>query len=147
MGHGGDRTNHAEGRVFDDCQAVVAAKNLAAHELDAWRPLAERFEFFDLVLETTDFGLFHFHRAQFDRLLDRNAANVVDDPLALFDRPFAERLEGVGGRGHRFVDAVEDAKTTGIAAAIHGRAGGGSHAREHLLDDAANQFFGGLHRF
>ena len=85
-----DRADDAERGVLDDGQAVVAAEDFAPHELDAGRPLAERLELFDLVLQPADLRLFHLHRAQLDALVDRDAADVVDDPLAVFDRPLAE---------------------------------------------------------
>ena len=80
-----DRADHAERGVLDDRQAVIAAEHFAAQELDARRPLAERLELFDLVLQPADLGLFHLHRAQLDALVDGDAADVVDDPLAVFD--------------------------------------------------------------
>ena len=99
-----DRADDAERGVLDDGQAVIAAEHFAPHELDAGRALAERLELFDLVLQPADLGFFHLHRAQLDALVDRDAADVVDDPLAVFDRPLAELLEGLGRGGHGFVD-------------------------------------------
>ena len=60
-------------------------------------------------------------------------------------RPLAELLEGLGGGGHGLVDAGEHAEAAGIAAAVDRRGGTRAHPRQHLLDNAANQFFGGLH--
>lgn len=142
-----DDADDAERRMFDDREPMVAAKNFAPHELDTGRTLAERFELFDLVRQAADLGFFHFHRAQLNRLLDRNAANVIDDAFALFERPLAELLEGLGGGGHGFVDASEDAKSTRIPATIdrRRRSRGRAHLSQDLLDNRANEFFSGLH--
>ena len=100
MGHRRDGADDAEGGVLDHRQAVVAAEHLAAEELHAQRPLAQRLELFDLVRQPADLGLFHLHRAQLDALVDGDAADVVDDPAAVVQRHGREAVEGLGGRGH-----------------------------------------------
>ena len=81
-----NRADDAEGSMFDDGQTVVAAEHFAPHELDTRRFLAQRPKLLDLVVEPADASLFHLHRSQFDRLVDGNAANVIDDPFSIFLR-------------------------------------------------------------
>ena len=116
VGHGRDGADHAEGGVLDHRQAVVAAEDLAAEELDAQRPLAQRLELLDLVLQPADLGLFHLHRAQLDALLDGDAADVADDAAAVGQRHGREPLEGLAGGGHRRVDVGEQAEAALLAA-------------------------------
>ena len=73
VGHRGHHADHAEGGVLDHGQAVVAAEDLAPHELDARAAQAERLELLDFVRQAADLGLFHFHRAQLGALLDQQA--------------------------------------------------------------------------
>ena len=54
-------------------------------------------------------------------------------------------LEGFGGRRDRFVDAGEDAEAAGEAATAAGRRGAAAQLGQHLLDDATNELFSGLH--
>ena len=113
VSHRGDGADHAERGVLDHSQAMIAAEHFAFQELDSGGPLAKRLEFFDFVLEPADPGLFHFHRAEFDRLLDRNPADVVDDSLAVGQAPLAQLLEGSRGGRDRFIDASEHAIPAG----------------------------------
>src|SRR5262249_10948908 len=144
-----DRADDAERRVFDHGQAMVAAEDLAAHELDAGRLFAERLELFDLMHQAADTRLFHFHRAELDRLLDRDTANVADDPLAIFDGAVRKLVKGFGGRGDRLVHAREDAEAAVKAATVRrrwhatiGRQLRRTDAGEYFLNNAANNGFG-----
>ena len=114
-----DRADHAERGVFDHGQAVVAAEHLAAQELDARRPLAERLELLDLVLEPADLGLFHLHRAQLDTLVDGDPANVADDAFAVFESALGELLERFPRGGDRFVRVVKNPVAAREARAGH----------------------------
>ena len=96
-----DRADDAEGGVLDHRQAVIAAEDFAAEELHAQRPLAQRLELLDLVLQAADLRLFHLHRAQLDALLDRDAADVPDDAAAIVDRHAAESVRTPRGRRPR----------------------------------------------
>ena len=148
MRDGRDRADDAERGVLDHRQPMVAAKDLAAEKLDARRLFAQRLELFDFVNEATDLGLVHFHRAELDALLDRDAAYVVDDSLAVFDGPLGELLEGFAGRGHGFVHVLEDAIAAAVAASDSSDGSavrGPFHLGQHLLDNAADDFFSGLH--
>ena len=114
---GRDRADHAERGVLDDGQAVVAAEHLAPQELDAGRAFAERLQLLDLVLQPADLGLFHLHRAELDALVDRDAADVVDDPLAVFDASARESCSKASrGGGDGLVDVGEDAEAARVAA-------------------------------
>ena len=135
---GRDRGDDAEGGVLDDRQAVVAAEDLAAEELHARRPLAERLELLDLVQQAADLGLFHLHRAQLDALLDGDAADVADDAAAVVDGHAGEPLEGLAGGGHGAVDVAELPETA-LITAVGRRRGRAAHPRQDLLDHAANQ--------
>ena len=73
------------------------------------RALAQGLELFDLVLQPADLGLFHLHRAQLDALVDRDAADVVDDAAAIVERHGGEALEGLAGGRHGGVDRGEQA--------------------------------------
>ena len=115
--HRRDRADHAEGGVLDDRQAVVAAEDLAAQELHARRTLAERLELLDLVRQPADLRLFHLHRAQFDALVDGDAADVGDDAAAVFQRAAGEPLEGLARGRHGLVDVGEQAEAALVAAA------------------------------
>src|SRR5262245_37136666 len=95
-----DAADHPEGCMFDNGQTMVSAKRLALQKFDARRPLAKRFELLDLVLQPSDLGLFHFHRAQFDALVDGNPANVIDNSLASFQSMLAKLLKRLVRRCH-----------------------------------------------
>ena len=89
------------------------------------------------MLQPPDFGFLHFHRAQFNALVDRNAADVVDNSLARFQAMLAELIErGIGG-GHGIVDAVEHAVPADETAATRWRRRRFDF-REHLFDDGTN---------
>jgi hypothetical protein len=96
------------------------------------------------VLKPADLGLFHLHRAQLDALVDRDAADVIDDPLAVLDGSLAKLLEGDGSRRNRFVHVVKNAVASGGAATVR-RMRRGAKLFEHLLDDGLDDLFGGLH--
>ena len=117
VGHGRDGADHAERGVLDDGQAVIAAEDLAAQELDARRTLAQRLELLDLVRQPADLRLLHFHRAQLDALVDGDAADVGDDARAVFERAAGKPLERLARRGHRLVDVGEQAEAALVAAA------------------------------
>lgn len=92
---------------------MVATEDFTLHELDAWRPFPQRFQFFNLMGQTADFCFIHFHRAELDTLLDGNAA-VLDDPLPFRHSSFAELLKHAQrSRGDGCVDAGENAKSPG----------------------------------
>ena len=84
-----DGADDAERGVLDDAQPVVAAEALLREELDAGRALAEDAELLDLVGQPADLGFLHLHRAELDALVDRDAADVVDDAAAVVDRALA----------------------------------------------------------
>ncbi len=84
-------------------------KHFGFQELDTRRSFAERLQFFDLVFESTDLGFVHLHQPEFVALLDRDAANDVDDSLAIFQRSLAQLLERGTGRGDRRIGIIEDA--------------------------------------
>ena len=104
----------------------------------------ERLELLDLVLQPADLGLFHLHRAQLDALVDGDAADVADDPPAVFQRAARELLEGLAGGGHGLVDAGELAEPA-LQSTVGGPLGPGGpigpQATDHLFDDVANRGF------
>ncbi len=120
-------------------------KTSLREELHAQRPLAQRLELLDLVLQPADLGLFHLHRAQLDALLDGDAADVADDAAAVFQGHGREALEGLAGGGHRGVDRGEQPVAALAAVGSASRGAGGPQPRQHLLNDVANQGFVDLH--
>src|SRR5690349_12340841 len=90
MGDGSDDADDAEWGVLDHRQAMIAAVDLAPHELDAGSFFAEGLELLDLVLQPADLGFVHLHRAELDAVVDRDATDMADDPLAVFQAPLAE---------------------------------------------------------
>lgn len=88
-GDGGERVrnwsdcaDYAKRSMLDHRQAMIATEGLGTEKLCSWRTLAQGLEFLDLVFKATDLGLVHFHRAEFDAVVDRDATDVVDDLLA-----------------------------------------------------------------
>ncbi len=145
--YGGDRPNHAERGVLDHGQPVVAAIDLAPHELDAGGHEAERLDLLDLVLQAADPGLFHLHRAELDALVDGDAADVRDHPAALLDRAAGEPLEGVAGGGHGLVRVGEEAEPPDVRplGQRRGRTAVGTEPAEHFLNHIADDGFVDLH--
>ncbi len=94
--HRRDAADDPKRRVFNHGETVVPAKDLAAEKLDTRCLFAECLELFDLVNKATNLCFVHFHRAEFDTVVDRNSADVVDDPLAVGHRSFAQLVEGIG---------------------------------------------------
>jgi hypothetical protein len=107
--------DNAERRVFDDREAVVAAKDFRRKSFDALRVVTDVKEFVDFMFETTDFRLFHFHRAELDALFDANATDFVDHLFAFGARPFRQFFERLASRFDRFVRVVENAVTSRVA--------------------------------
>ena len=112
VGNRRDRADDAKWSMLNHGQAVVATEYLAPHELDARRPLAEDFQLLDLVGEAADLRLVELHRAELDRILDRDSADVGDCPAPPLDAEALELKEGLLGGPHRFIDACEDAVAT-----------------------------------
>jgi hypothetical protein len=132
--------------MLNDRQPMVAAKNLAGQKFHSGRSLAQRFKFFDFVLQPPDFGFLHFHRAKFNALIDGNPANMVDNSFASFQPMLAELVErGIGG-GNGVVYAIKHAVSAREAAAAGSRDGSFNFSK-HLLDNRANKFFSSLHCF
>ena len=143
VGHGRDGPDDPEGCVFDHRQAMVATEHLAPHELHAGGAFAERLELLDLVLEASDLRLLHLHRSQLDALIDGNAADVLDDASAIFERPPGQLFERVPSRGHGLLHAGEDTIASGEAGpAVRGRS---ADLGQHLGHDLANERFIDLH--
>jgi hypothetical protein len=109
VGHGGDCTDDTEGCMFDYSEAAVAAVAFGFEEFDAWSFLAECFEFLDFVNETSDFGFFHFHGAEFDTLADGDTSDDIDDLLSIFDGSLLKLFESAAGCGDSLVDVIEEA--------------------------------------
>ena len=59
MRHWGDCADDTKRSVFGDRQPVVTADGIRPHELDTWHKLDD-LELFDLMIESTDLGLFKF---------------------------------------------------------------------------------------
>jgi len=143
VGYRGDGADHAEGRVLDDRQAAVAAVHLAPQELDAGAAFAQRFQLFDLVLQAADLGFVHLHRAQFDALVDRDPADVADDPFAVLQAPLAQPLVSLGRRRDGFAGVAKDPVAALVAGAADGR--DSAHFGQDLSDHVADQCFVDLH--
>ena len=58
---------------------------------------------------------------------------------------FRQLLESLARSGHGLVYASEHAISAAIAPAVHRTWTRCAHLRQHLLDDVANEIFGGLH--
>ncbi len=112
MGDRGNRADDAEGSVFDDGETVVAAVAFRFEELDTGSLFAERFQFGDLVFQPTDLGFVHLHRSEFDRVVDRNAADVIDDSATVFDGPISQFFK----RGPCGANCIIDIEKESIAA-------------------------------
>ena len=87
---------------------MVSAVALGFQKLDTWRAFAKGSQLFDLVFRTSDPGFIHLHQPQLFALVDRNAADDVDDPLAILQTPPAELLEGDPCGGDRRVGIGKD---------------------------------------
>ena len=109
MSHGGDCTDDAEGSVFDDSESTVTAVAFRFQEFNAGSFLAEGFEFFDFVYETSDFCFFHFHGAEFDTLADGDTSDDIDDLLSIFDRSLLKLFESATGCCDGLIDVIEEA--------------------------------------
>jgi hypothetical protein len=88
--HGCNGPDHAEGSVLRQGDAIFAAEGVRLQEFDARRLLAAGDEFFDLVLEAADFGLFQFLAAQFFGAVDANTADAIDGLLPVAEAALLE---------------------------------------------------------
>ena len=107
-----DRTDDTERCVFNHRQSTITAVGLSCQELSAWNALAERLQFGDLVFESTDLRLIHFHRAEFDRLVDGDSTDVIDGFLAIRDGPRAQLLKGLASGSDGLVGVIKNAPAT-----------------------------------
>lgn len=69
-----DRSDHSEGCVLGDSQAVITADGVALQKLDPRDELHD-LQLLDLVVESADLCLFEFHAAQLFGLL---VADAID---------------------------------------------------------------------
>ena len=108
VGHRRDCGDHAEGSVLDHSQAVVAAKDLAPHELDARHLLAENLELLDLVVEPADLRLGKLHPPEFLGVLDRDPTDVGNRPAAALHPETLQFVKCRRGGGYGLVHGGED---------------------------------------
>ena len=98
------------------------------------------------MFESTDFGLVHFHRAEFDRLIDGDAADVVDGFLAIRDGTRTQLLEGLAGGCDRLVGVVKNALVAAeVGCSTASELTAAAHFFDNLSDQAADEFFTNLH--
>ena len=98
MGDGGDRADHAEGRVRSR-PAMIAAKDLAAEELHA----GARSPVFELrSCGPGPSSSLHLHRAQLHTLVDGDAADDTNVRRRSSGSSW-KAARGFPGRGHRLV--------------------------------------------
>src|SRR5262249_29293001 len=149
MGNWRDAADDAERGVLDNGEPVIAAEDIAFQKLDARRSLAKNLELLDLVLQPPDLCLLHFHRAELNTGVDRNAADVVDDPLSDFQTVCTKLLERLAGRSDSLVSKGKHAVPAGEIAATgcmrRGIKPWPIDLGQNLLHYAADQIFRRLH--
>jgi hypothetical protein len=96
------------------------------------------------VGQASDLGFVHFHRSQFDTVVDGNATDVTDDPFAIFQRPFRKLFKGLPRGRDRLMGTGENPMATGKTLASAGHRGG-PHPAQDFGNHATDQFFGGWH--
>ena len=97
------------------------------------------------MLQAADLGLFHLHRAQFDTLVDRNASDMVDDPLAVPHASFAQLIVCFAGCRNRLVGIRKNPVASGMTAAGDRRRR--ANLGQHLGDNITNEYFVDLHGY
>src|SRR5262245_7506790 len=107
MCHRCDGTDHAERRMFNDCQPMVATEGFGAQELNTRRAFAERLQFFNLVLQSADLRFFHLHRAELNTLVDRDAANMRYDATTFLDGARRKLFKGIASCRSRLLHVRE----------------------------------------
>ena len=152
VGHRGNRSDDAEGSVFDDGQAAISAVAFGSEEFDPGGLFTEGFELCDFVFKSSDLGFLHLHRSEFLALADRDTSDDVDDLFAVFDRSLLELLESGSSRGDCIVDVVEQTRVTAIWVGRTGprevqswACGLAAHLADDLFDDRTDEGFVDLH--
>src|SRR5690606_24410772 len=104
-------------------------------------------ELLDLVVEAADLRLLELLAAERLGLLEADLADAGDGLASVLEAALLELALGPGGGADGGVDVGEDAAAGrgGGAAVAVGGGRAGAHARQHLLDDAADQIIGDLH--
>ena len=116
MGDGQDGTDDAEGSVFLEGDAAVAAHGVGLEPLGSWDVLGDE-KLADFMVETADFGLFHFKLAPRLGIGDGQAFDDLDDFGAASDSKFFQLEVGVGGGVGGLVNTSEDTALTGLSTA------------------------------
>ena len=90
----GDGTYDAEGRVFFEHDAVIAAHGIRSKPFDAGHQF-NNLQLFDLVIQSTDLRLFKLDATPFARVRVGHGFDDVDDLAASFDALLLELVESV----------------------------------------------------
>ena len=122
VGDGQDRADDAEGCVFLEGDAAIAAHGIRVEPLGAGDIFGD-LEFGDLVIDAADFCFVHFEASPRLGIADGEAFHDFDHLRAACDAEFLELLVGVVGGVGGLIDAVEDAELAGATTAAAGACG------------------------
>ena len=142
MGHRSDRADYSERSVLGDRQPVIATDGVCPKIFHA-RYKLDDFQLFDLVIESTDLGLFELQSTQLFSLLVTNPTDDFNHRLACGQRCVTQLLEALGRRGNGLINGLEHAHVS--VPLRRGRLGGFSQLSQHFLYDTANRFCISLH--
>jgi hypothetical protein len=123
---------------------MVTAKHLALQKLHTRHLFSEHTKFLNLVLEAANLRFRKLHPAELFGVVDGNAANVGNRPLAAVDAEPLELLKSLGGGPHGLINAAKHTVGTGERSARHGSSHWGCGCRRlpdfgnHLTDNAGD---------
>ena len=112
MRHRQHHPDHAPRRVLNNAQPGGVAARLGVQRVHAQHK-AHIGQLQNLVVETADLGLLELHLAQLFAPVVADAANNLDDALAIFERHRRHFLLRLVGRVHRLVHGGKHAVARG----------------------------------
>ena len=116
VGDGENGSDHAEWGIYFEGNTAIATHGVGLQPLGARNVFGDE-EFTDFMIQTTDFGLFHFELAPRFRVGDGESFDDCDDLITTGDSEFFQLEMGIGGSMGGFVHASEDSALSGFTTA------------------------------